>query len=183
MKKKIIVLLSTMLIIFGIGCVSASAEKMYVKVSYDFQLVDAPSKWANETGMWVNGWSSVNSIGWKNGYNQVITDYGAIGYIPSNRLSDIPHKLTATERQKYVQIVNDFLDKNLVARWVYFDSDYYCLWVGGSGHVVVQPVGTFMTRIGYQVVYWDGEIEITPDGRILNGYIQNSNNNSDRVDF
>ena len=183
MKKKIIALLSTMLIIFGIGCVSASAEKMYVKVSYDFQLVDAPSKWANETGMWVNGWTAVNSIGWKDGYNQVITDYGAIGYIPSNRLSYTPHKLTASERQKYVKFVNDFLNENLLSRWIYFDSDYYCIWIGGSGHVIVQPVGTLMTRVGYQVVYWNGEIELTPDGKIITGYLENSNDIKDRVDF
>lgn len=176
MKKKLFILMATLTILFSIGCISASAETMYVDVRYDFQLLDAPSPWANETGMWINGWSPVNSIGWVNGYNQVVTDYGATGYIKSTKLSSQPHKLTDRERQEFIVRANKVLSKDFEGRWMYFDTEYYCLWVGGSGNVVVQPVGRFMTRTGYRVISFDGECEFTYDGRIIYAICRNSNN-------
>lgn len=181
MKKKLFILIATLTILFSIGCISASAETMFVNVRYDFQLLDAPSKWGNETGMWVNGWSPVNSIGWENGYNQVVTTYGATGYIKSSNLSSQPHKLTDKERREFINRTNDLINTNILTRAINFDSDYYCLWVGGSGHVLVQPYGTLMTRKGYYIVNFFGNFEFAPNGELLYGKIVNADDYRDNV--
>lgn len=181
MKKKLFILIATLTILFSIGCISASAETMFVNVRYDFQLLDAPSPWANETGMWINGWSPVNSIGWENGYNQVVTDYGAIGYVKSDKLSNKQHVLTDKERKEFIQKTNDYIQESFHGRWITYDTDYYCLWVGGSGHVMVQPIGKFMTRTGYNVINYDGDFEFSPNGEILSAIFRNSNYPQDCV--
>ncbi len=154
----------------------ASAKTLYVDVRYDFQLLDAPSDSAKETGMWVNGWSPVTSFGTQNGYDQVVTTYGATGYIKSDRLSSKPHKLTDAERREFVNRTNEIIKTNILARSIEFDSNYYCIWVGGSGHVLVQPVGMLMTRKGYNIIDFDGDFEFAPNGEIIYAVFRNSNN-------
>lgn len=180
MKKKSLVLILSILCLFGTFLIStsASAEKMYVKVSYDFQLLDAPNKNANETGMWVNGWTPVNSIGWENGYNQVVTNYGAVGYIKSDRLSYTQHVLTKAERKKYSKTTTWLISKSYTGRYIWLDEDNFMLWVGESGYVVVDYIGLIQNyNSGYHIEDFWGEVWLTPNEDLVYGDIRYSYNN------